>query len=257
MEPSIADTSCTNRSVAWYAASYPAAFARRFQTAQPRVFARERLVLLAQPPAVGAHLGDLLEVPLERAVGPAGAEHAQPEERQAAHTKTTKFFETVTAFAGGEFLLAEVRGVRPTCLRSRRSEPVVNRRVVNPSGRAALETEPSSCVSPYRRDAESSSRDASDRRSPRSVPPSHEFLAESSRRLCQDTEPGLRSASAREDARFADLLDAQLAMIASMRTRRALCGSARKTRTSLSEDRCFFFPRLNPRKLKPVIGGSR
>ena len=104
-----------------------------------------------------------------------------------------------------------------------------------------METEPSSCVSPYRRDAESSSRDASDRRSPRSYLRIHEFLAESSRRLCQDTEPGLRSASAREDARFADLLDARLAMIASMRTRRALCGSARKTRTYLIRRQVLFF----------------
>ena len=255
MEPSIADTSCTNRSVAWYAASYPPPrspdASRRRSLAFSRAsasFSSRSLLRSARTLAISWKC--LSNARLDR---PAPST-LSPKNARPAHTKTTKFFETVTAFAGG---VAEVRGVRPTCLRSRRSEPVVNRRVVNPSGRAALETEPSSCVSPYRRDAESSSRDASDRRSPRSVPPSHEFLAESSRRLCQDTEPGLRSASAREDARFADLLDAQLAMIASMRTRRALCGSARKTRTSHPKTGAFFFPRLNPRKLKPVIGGSR
>jgi hypothetical protein len=122
-------------------------------------------------------------------------------------------------------------------LRSRRSEPFVNR-LVGAIWRADLETEPSSSVSPYRRDAESSCRsDASDRRSPeRFVLPSTEFRAESSMRLCQDTEPGLRSASAREDARFPDLLDAQLAMIASSCPRRALCGPRENTRTN----RCFF-----------------
>ena len=123
-------------------------------------------------------------------------------------------------------------------MRSRRSEPFVNR-LVGAIWRADLETEPSSSVSPYRRDAESSCRsDASDRipAPERFVLPSTEFRAESSMRLCQDTEPGLRSASAREDARFPDLLDAQLAMIAKTRPRRALCGPRTNTRTN----RCFF-----------------
>ena len=211
---SIAETSCTNRSGAGaYADSYPyppspaRARSLAFSRASASFSSRS---LLRSARTLEISWKCLSNARLERpALSTLSPKNARP-----AHTKTTKFFETVTAFVGSP----ELRLWRPTCLRSRRSEPVVNRRLAA-NGRADFETEPSTSVSPYRLDAESSSRrDESDRRSPeRLVLPSTEFLAESSMRLCQDTEPGLRSASAREDARFADLLDAQLAMIAPMR----------------------------------------
>ena len=150
---SIAETSCTNRSGAGaYADSYPyppspaRARSLAFSRASASFSSRS---LLRSARTLEISWKCLSNARLERpALSTLSPKNARP-----AHTKTTKFFETVTAFVGSP----ELRLWRPTCLRSRRSEPVVNRRLAA-NGRADFETEPSTSVSPYRLDAESSSR---------------------------------------------------------------------------------------------------